>query len=48
MPETEDRKLDHSHEPQDPAEHTIADMSDEQVVAFAQRIKQFLESKKGL
>jgi len=47
MQETEDQMFDHIHEPQDPTEPTIADMSDKQVVAFAQKIKQFLADKKG-
>jgi len=49
MSEPEDRSLDHIHEPQDPSEPTIADMSEEEVVAFAQKIKQFLaENKDGV
>jgi hypothetical protein len=41
-----DAALDHIHEPQSPDEHTIADMSDDEVTAFGKKVKDFMARKR--
>jgi hypothetical protein len=41
-----DAALDHIHEPQSPDEHTIADMSDDEVTAFGKKVKDFMAQKR--
>ena len=42
----EDDKLDHIHDPQDPEEFTIGDMTDEEALAFYQKALALMERKK--
>ncbi len=41
-----DDKLDHIHDPQDPEEFTIGDMTDEEALAFYQKALALMERKK--
>ncbi len=47
LDDEKDNKLDHIHDPQDPEEFTIGDMTDEEALAFYQKALALMEKKKA-